>query len=168
MLWSKQCKCCQEMATGNTFESKVTGRKYHIRNNISWKIKKSHIAQVVCWKEGECAAHQNEWHHSDTKTRKAEKPVAANFCQLDYTMKDLQVREIEKIHRSSTQSWRERERASGSSPSECCLHMGWIWISDVTAYVTVYAITVYPALVSNKSLGMRLCHFIGKGIKLQI
>ena len=69
---------------------------------------------------------------------------------LDHTMKDLQVRGIEEIHRSSTQSWRERERererASGSSPSECCLHVGWIgWISDVTAYViTVYAITVYP------------------------
>ena len=40
----------------------------------------------------------------------------------------------------------KRVRASGSSPSERCLHMGWIgWISDVTAYViTVYAITVYP------------------------
>ena len=136
MPWSKQWKCCHKMVTGNTFESKVTGRKYHIRNSISWKIK-SHIAQevqpTVCQKDGECAVHQNEWHHPDTRTRKTEKPVAAHFCQLDHTMKDLQVRRIEEIHRSSTQSWRERERASWSSPSERCLHMGWIWISDITA-----------------------------------
>ena len=68
-----------------------------------------------------------------------------------------------EIHRSNTLSWRERERASGSSPSECCLRMGWIWISDVTAYViTVCAITVYPctqALGGHQELGYEAMPF---------
>ena len=41
-------------------------------------------------------------HCSDIRTRNTEKPVAAHFCQPDHTMEDLQVRGIEKIHRSST------------------------------------------------------------------
>ena len=47
-------------------------------------------------------------HHSDIRTWKTEKPVAAHFCQSDHSMKDLEVRGIEKIHDNNTQ-WRERE-----------------------------------------------------------
>ena len=35
--WQQQMQ--QQTTTGNTFKSQVTGRKYHIRNNISCKIK---------------------------------------------------------------------------------------------------------------------------------
>ena len=36
---SKQCKCCQEMVTSNTFKSQIIGRKYYILSNITCKTK---------------------------------------------------------------------------------------------------------------------------------
>ena len=101
------------MVTSDTFESQITGRKYHIRSNITCKTKKSVSCKTCCQqyvRETENALHvrMNE-HRSDIRTRKTEKPVAAHFCQPDHTVEDLQVRGIEKIHRSSTQWRRERE-----------------------------------------------------------
>ena len=105
------------MVTGNTFESCTTGNKYHTRSSISCKMKNlvslSHIMQevwpTVCQRDGEHAAHQSEWKQLQHKNKEGRKPVAACFCQPDHTMEDLQVRGIEKIHRSSTQWRRERE-----------------------------------------------------------
>ena len=113
---NKWCKCCQEMVTSNTFESQITGRKYHIRSNITCKTTKN-VYLISCKKcglqyvgETENVLHvRMNGHRSDIRTRKTEKPVAAHFCQTDHTMEDLQVRGIEKIHRSSTQWRRERE-----------------------------------------------------------
>ena len=104
------------MVTSDTFESLITGRKYHIRNNITCKTKnlvyliscKTCCQQYV--RETKNALHMRmSEHRSNIRTRKTEKPVAAHFCQPDHTMEDLQVRGIEKIHRSSTQWRRERE-----------------------------------------------------------
>ena len=49
-------------------------------------------------------------HHSDIRTRKTKKPVAAHFCQSDHSIEDLEVRGIEKIHDNNT--WWRRERES--------------------------------------------------------
>ena len=93
----------------NTFESQITGRKY-IRSNKAKNL-------VYLTSDKKCGLHyvgetENTLHvrmnkHKNKKNR--EKPVAAQFCQLDHIMKDLQVRGIKKIHRSSTQWRRERE-----------------------------------------------------------
>ena len=52
---------------------------------------------------------------------------------------------------------------------ERCLRMGWIWISDVTAYViTVYAVTLYPctqALGSHQDPGYETMPFHRQGYK---
>ena len=48
-------------------------------------------------------------HRSDIRTWKTEKPVAAQFCQPDHSLEDLEVRGIERIHDDSTQWRRERE-----------------------------------------------------------
>ena len=112
----QRCKCCQQMPTGNTFKSQVTGRKYHIRNKISWKIKNL-VYLISCRK-----------------------------CSLQYvreTENTLHVRMnghcTEKIHRSSTQWRRERERET-----ERCPHTGWTWTNDIMAYaITEYNVTAY-------------------------
>ena len=86
------------MPTGNTFESQVTGRKYHIRNNISCKIKKSglsHIMQevqpTVCQRNGEHPPRQDEWtplQHKNKENRKNQlQPTFANWTTLWNTCK---------------------------------------------------------------------------------
>lgn len=49
-------------------------------------------------------------HCSDTRTRKTEKPVAAHFCQPDHSLRDLEVRGIEKIHDRRKHRMEKRER----------------------------------------------------------
>ena len=48
-------------------------------------------------------------HCSDIRTRKMEKPVAANFCQPDHITEDVEVKGIEKIYMDCTKWRRERE-----------------------------------------------------------
>ena len=101
-------------------------------------------------------------HSSNIRTRKTEKPVAAHFCQLDHTMKELQ---IKKIHRSSTQCLDFYSHML----SVCCLHMGWIWTSDITAYfVTVYAITVYTNVAYAMNNGLKFASSIFKHFALSV
>jgi len=50
-------------------------------------------------------------HHSDIRTKKLDKPVAAHFCHPDHPAEDLEVRGIEKIHENNID--RRRDRAIG-------------------------------------------------------
>ena len=78
-------------------------------------------------------------HRSDIKTRKTEKPVAAHIFQPDHIVKWGGSRRST----GAAHSEEERERASGSSPSERCLHTGWFCMSDIMPYtVTTYGIIV--------------------------
>ena len=105
---NKQCKCCQQTTTGKTFKSQVKGESTlettsHERKKICISCRKCGLQYV---REMENTLHiRMNRHCSDIRTKKTEKPVAAHFCQLDHIVEDLQVRGIEKIHRSSTQ-WR--------------------------------------------------------------
>ena len=133
------------MVTCSTFRSQITGRQHNIRSNITCKTKNL-IYLISCKKcglqcvgETENALHvRMNGHRSDIRMRKPEKPVAAHFYQPDHTMKDLEVRGIDKIHRNSKQ-WRKEREAIGSSPSECCLHSDWISYATVTYATTAYA-----------------------------
>ena len=104
------------------YREKVPHQKQHLMKDkkICISCKKCGLQYVG---ETENALHiRMNGHGSNIRKKKTEKEVAAHFCQLDQTVEDLQVKETEKIHRSSTQ-WRrerERERASRSSPSERC------------------------------------------------
>ena len=51
-------------------------------------------------------------HRPDIRMKKTERPIVAHFCQSDHSMKDLEVRGVEKIYNSSTQCRRERKRES--------------------------------------------------------
>ena len=137
---NKRCKCCQEMVTGNTFKSQITGRKYHIRSNISCKTKKSGLSHIM---ENTLHIIRMNGHRLDIRARKKEKSVAAHFCQPDHTGEDLQVMGSRRST-GAAHSGEERERASGSSPSRCCLHTGWILTSDFMVYAAiVYTNTAY-------------------------
>ena len=178
MLRSKQWKCCQEMVTGNTFESKVAGRKYHIRNNISWKIKKiAYRTRSAAYSMSErwrmCCT--SEWvdttlTQEQGRQKNQLRPTFANWITPWRTCKWGGSRRSTGTAHSHEERERERARASGSSPSERCLHMGWIdWISDVTAYViTVYAITLNPciqALGGHQEPGYETMPFHRQGYK---
>ena len=104
------------MVTCNKFKSKATGRQYNIRAEITCKTRNL-VYLISCKRCGLQYVGETEnalyvWmngHHSDIRTRKTKKLVAAHFCQSDHSIEDLEVRGIEKIHDNNTQ-WRiERE-----------------------------------------------------------
>ena len=82
------------MVTSNIFESQITGRKYHIRSNITCNTKNL-VYLISCKKCGlqyvgdtENTLHMRmKRHRSDIKTRKTEKPVAAHIFQPDHIVK---------------------------------------------------------------------------------
>ena len=103
-------------------------------------------------------------HCSNIRTRTT---VAAHFCQP-------------KSHFGGSASkgdWKDppeqhtvekRDRVSGSSPSKGCLHMGWVWMSDITVcrhsvQVTAYANTasvlysVQHCMPEEGPTGLKLC-----------
>ena len=80
------------MVTSNIFESQITGRKYHIRSNITCNTKVYLISCKKCGLqyvgETENTLHMRmKRHRSDIKTRKTEKPVAAHIFQPDHIVK---------------------------------------------------------------------------------
>ena len=105
------------MVKCSKFKSKTTGRQYNIRAEITCKtINLVHL--ITCKRcgllyvgETENALHvQMNGHRSNIRTRKTEKSVAAHFCQSNYSVKDLEVRGIEKIYNTCTQ-WRREEES---------------------------------------------------------
>ncbi len=113
---SRRCKCCAEIVICNSFKSKSTGRQYNIKTQMTCRSKNL-VYLISCKRcelqyvgETEQALHMRmNGHRSDIRTKKVEKPVAAHFCQANHSLRDLEVKAIEKIHNNGTQRRRERE-----------------------------------------------------------
>ena len=112
----RNCKCCAEIVTWNTFSSTTTSRTYNIRSEMA--CKSSNLVYLITCKRcnlqyvGETKQplhiRMNE-HVQISRPKKTDKPVAAHFCRRDHHTKDVEVRGIEKIHHGGTLRRRERE-----------------------------------------------------------
>ncbi len=93
------------MVACNKFKSKSTGRQYNIKTQITCRSRNL-VYLISCAKcgmqyvgETEQALHlRMNGHRSDFRTRKIDKPVAAHFCQEDYSLEELEVKGVEQIH----------------------------------------------------------------------
>ena len=110
MCGHARCKCCKEIVTTNHFRSHSTGRQYNIRAHITCKARNL-VYMISCKKCGLQYVRETETplhirmngHHSDIRTKKLDKPVAAHFSQPDHSAEDLEVRGIEEIHDNGIQ-----------------------------------------------------------------
>ena len=125
---NKRCKCCQEMVTSNTFKSQITGRKHHIRSNISCKTKKNLVYLISRKKYSQLYVGETEnalqvrmnRHHSNIRTRKKKETSCSPLLPIGPDDGGPTC----EGEREAAHTGEEGVRASVSSPSECCLHMG--------------------------------------------
>ena len=99
---------------------------------------------AVCRRDGERPTREDEWtplRHMNKENRKNScSPLMPTGPHHGGPTSEANWEDPQEQHTVGE----EKERTSGSSPSERCIYTGWIWMSDVTMYaITAYDIIAY-------------------------
>ena len=110
------CKTCIHIKTGITISSTITGTRFCVKataccgtSNVVYLIECRQCAFQYVGETGNALHVRLTGHRSEINHRRIKKPVAKHFSLPDYSMDNLKVMVIEKIHREDSEyrKWKE-------------------------------------------------------------